>query len=243
MAWAGIQADIGLPTSNPKQVKLMRNPKILALVAGSVLLAPALAQASTWEIDPVHSVIEFSVRHMMVNHVKGWFQKVTGSVSLDDKDVAKSTVEVTVDTASLDTHDAKRDADLKSPNFFDVAKYPTATFKSTKIQKVGKNKLKIHGELTLHGVTKPIVLEAEGPSEPYKTPWGTTVRGVHATAKLDRKDFGMNWNKALDNGGLLVGNEVGLDINAELTEKAPAAGTQKPAEKGAAHEEKAAKPK
>jgi len=107
-----------------------------------------------------------------------------------------------------------------------VAKFPTATFKSTKVQKTGKNKLKVTGDLTLHGITKPVVLDVEGPSQPYQTPFGTTVRGIHATGKIDRKDFQVSWNKALDNGGLLVGNEVSLDLNAEVSEKkAPAAET------------------
>lgn len=205
--------------------------KFLAIAAGSVLAIPASAKASTWEIDPVHSTIEFSVRHMMVSTVKGTFEKVKGTIEIDDKDLTKSTVDVTIDPASVNTRDPKRDGHLKSPDFFDVAKFPTATFKSTKIQKAGKNKLKVTGDLTLHGVTKPVVLEVEGPTPPYKTPWGTTVRGVHATSKIDRKDFDIGWNKVLDNGGVVVGNEVNLDLNAELTEKtaAPAAPAAAPA--------------
>jgi polyisoprenoid-binding protein YceI len=192
-------------------------------LAAALLLSPALAQAATWEIDPSHSSVGFGVKHMMVTTVKGQFQKVTGTVEIDDKDVTKSSVEVTVDVGSITTHDEKRDAHLKSPDFFDVAKYPTATFKSTKVQKAGKDKLKVTGDLTLHGVTKPVVLEVEGPTPPFKTPFGTVVRGVHATGKIDRKDFGIGWNKVLDNGGVLVGNQVTLDLSAELTEKAPAA--------------------
>lgn len=205
----------------------MRTANLLALASisfGLLALPGALARAATWDIDPAHSSLEFSVRHMMATTVKGQFAKFSGSIDLDDKDIAKSTVEVNVDVASIDTHEPKRDGHLKSPDFFDVAKYPTATFKSTKVQKAGKNKLKVTGDLTLHGVTKPVVLEVEGPSQPYKTPFGTTVRGVHATAKIDRKDFNITWNKTLDSGGVLVGNEVTLDINAELSEKkAPAA--------------------
>ncbi len=193
------------------------------VLSAAMVFVPALAGATTWDIDPAHSSIEFSVKHMMVSTVKGRFDKFSGKVELDDKDITKSTVDVTIDLASINTHEPKRDGHLKSPDFFDVSKYPTATFKSTKVQKAGKNKLKVTGELDLHGVTKPIVLEVEGPSEPYKTPFGTTVRGVHATAKLDRKDFGIGWNKVLDNGGVLVGNEVMLEMNAELSERAPAA--------------------
>jgi len=198
----------------------MTTSKVLALAAMSLLAIPATAAAGTWDIDPAHSTIEFSVKHMMVSTVKGQFEKVKGTIELDDKDVTKSNVEVTIDLTSVNTHEPKRDGHLKSPDFFDVAKYPTATFKSTKIQK-GVKKLKVTGDLTLHGVTKPVVLEVEGPSAASKTPFGTTVRGVHATGKIDRKDFEIGWNKVLDNGGVLVGNEVTLEFNAELTEKAP----------------------
>jgi polyisoprenoid-binding protein YceI len=198
----------------------------------SLLAIPATASAGTWDIDPAHSTIEFSVKHMMVSTVKGQFEKVKGAIELDDKDVTKSTVEVTIDVASVNTHEPKRDGHLKSPDFFDVAKFPTATFKSTKVQKAGK-KLKVTGDLTLHGVTKPVVLEVEGPSPATKTPFGTTVRGVHATGKIDRKDFEIGWNKVLDNGGVLVGNEVTLEFNAELTEKAPPAAETAPAKPAA----------
>jgi polyisoprenoid-binding protein YceI len=214
----------------------MPNSRLLVLATSAVLFVPAFARASTWEIDPAHTSIEFSVRHMMVSTVKGQFEKVKGTLDLDDKDVTKSTVEVTIDVGSVNTHEPKRDTHLRSPDFFDVAKFPTATFKSTKVQKAGKNKLKVTGELSLHGVTKPVVLEVEGPTDAYKTPFGTTVRGVHATAKLDRKDFGIGWNKVLDNGGVLVGNEVSLDLSAELSEKAapaPAAAPATPAAKPA----------
>jgi len=208
----------------------MRSIKVLALAATGVLVVPALARASTWDIDPAHTSIEFSVRHMMVSTVKGQFEKVKGALELDDKDVTKSTVEVTIDLGSVNTHEPKRDTHLKSPDFFDTAKFPAATFKSTRVQKAGKNKLKVTGDLSLHGVTKPVVLEVEGPTEAFKTPFGTTVRGIHATGKIDRKDFEIGWNKVLDNGGVVVGNEVTLDLSAELTEKvAPAAPAASPA--------------
>lgn len=208
----------------------MPNSRLLVLAASALLLVPAFARASTWEIDPVHTSIEFSVRHMMVSTVKGQFEKVKGSLDLDDKDVTKSTVEVTIDLGSVNTHEPKRDGHLKSADFFNTPKFPTATFTSTKVQKAGKNKLKVTGELSLHGVTKPVVLEVEGPTDAYKTPFGTTVRGVHATGKIDRKDFDIGWNKVLDNGGVMVGNEVTLDLSAELSEKAaPAAAAAAPA--------------
>jgi polyisoprenoid-binding protein YceI len=208
---------------------------VLVLTTIGALWIPASASATTWELDPAHSGVEFSVRHMMVSTVKGRFEKIKGTVELDDKDVTKSTVEVTIDLASVNTNEPKRDTHLKSPDFFDVAKFPTATFKSTKIQKAGKNKLKVTGDLNLHGVTKPVVLEVEGPTDAFKTPFGTTVRGVHATGKIDRKDFEIGWNKVLDNGGVVVGNEVSLELNAELTEKVatPAAKPAAPAAKPA----------
>ena len=219
----------------------MRMRNLLALTMIGALWIPASASATTWELDPSHSGIEFSVRHMMVSTVKGRFEKVKGTVELDEKDVTKSTVEVTIDLGSVNTNEPKRDAHLKSPDFFDVAKFPTAIFKSTKVQKAGKNKLKVTGELSLHGVTKPVVLEVEGPTDAFKTPFGTTVRGVHATGKIDRKDFEISWNKALDNGGMVVGNEVSLELNGELTDKAVAAPAAAPAVKPAAPAAKPAK--
>jgi len=223
----------------------MRMLKFLALATLGALAIPANASATTWDLDPAHSGIEFSVRHMMVSTVKGRFEKVKGTVELDEKDVTKSTVEVTIDLGSVNTNEPKRDVHLKSPDFFDVAKFPSATFKSTKVQKAGKNKLKVTGELSLHGVTKPVVLEVEGPTDAFKTPFGTTVRGVHATGKIDRKDFEIGWNKVLDNGGVVVGNEVSLELNAELTEKVaapPAAAPAAPATPAAKPAAPAAKP-
>ena len=209
----------------------MRPLPLLAASMSFLVLSPALALASTWDIDPAHSTVEFSVRHMMVTTVKGQFQKVKGTVELDEKDPTKSTVEVSIETASIDTREAKRDAHLKSPDFFDAAKFPALTFKSTKIEKAGKGKFKVTGDLAMHGVTKSVVLAVEGPSASIKDPFGRTVRGVMATGKLDRKDWGMIWNKALDSGGMVVSDEVKLDINAELAERAatPPAAAEKPA--------------
>jgi len=209
----------------------MRSLKLLA--ASFLFLSPALAQGSTWDVDPAHSTVEFSVRHMMVTTVKGQFQKVKGTVELDEKDPTKSTVEVSIETASIDTREAKRDAHLKSAAFFDAGKFPAIVFKSTKVEKAGKGKFKVTGDLTMHGITKPVVLSVEGPSASIKDPYGRTVKGVMAIGKLDRKDWGMTWNQALDTGGMVVSDEVKLDINAELAERAvtpPApAGAEKPA--------------
>jgi polyisoprenoid-binding protein YceI len=200
--------------------------KHIAVAALALSLTGGSAVAAEWQIDPAHSSAQFSVKHMMVSTVRGNFQKVSGTVSLDDQDVTKSSVEVTIDAASIDTREPKRDAHLKSPDFFDVAKYPTLTFKSTKIEKAGKDKFKVTGELTMHGQTHPVMLLVEGPTAPIKTPWGTVTRGVSATGKLNRKDWGLNWNKAIEAGGVLVGDEVQLQIDAEMGPK-PAQAAQK----------------
>lgn len=190
--------------------------RIISTLAVLTLLAlPVLAQAATYNIDPEHSNTGFKVRHLMVSNVKGSFGKVQGTVVIDDKDITKSTVNVSIDTASIDTGVAKRDNHLRSPDFFDVAKYPTMTFVSTKVAKNGSG-LKVSGNLTLHGVTRPVVLDVEGPSAESKDPWGNFRRGASATAKIDRKDFGLVWNKALETGGVAVGDEVHIMIEVEM---------------------------
>jgi polyisoprenoid-binding protein YceI len=199
--------------------------KLLAIgltTALTLVAAPAIAGASDWEIDASNTTAQFSVRHMMVNTVKGQFGKVTGTVNLDDKDATKSKVEAVIDATTIDTREAKRDAHLKSPDFFDVAKYPTLTFKSTKIAKAGKGKYKATGDLTMHGVTKSVVLDVDGPTEPVKNLMGAWTRGAHVTATINRKDFGLNWNKALEAGGVLVGEEVKIEVDAELMSKVAA---------------------
>jgi polyisoprenoid-binding protein YceI len=193
-----------------------------ALFAAAALAAPSLAMAAEYDIDPAHSAASFAVRHLMVSNVRGEFGKVTGSLNLDEKDVSKSTVVATIDASTLNTREAKRDEHLKSPDFFDVAQYPTLSFKSTKVEKAGKGNLKVTGDLTLHGVTKPVVLAVEGPSAEAKDPWGNTKRGFTATTKLNRKDFGLTWNKNLETGGVLVGDEVAVTIDLQLVKKAAA---------------------
>ncbi len=197
------------------------------LIAAVALLTSGSAFAADYAIDASHSSATFGVKHMMVSTVKGEFQKLSGDVTIDDKDLTKSSVNVTIDAASINTRDAKRDEHLKAADFFDVAKYPTITFKSTKVAKAGKGKLKVTGDLTMHGVTKPVVLDVEGPSAAAKNPWGMTVRGASAKTTINRKDFGLGWNKTLETGGVLVGEEVAIELNIELTEKAPAAEASK----------------
>lgn len=205
----------------------MKGLTLAAAAAGWLYLAPNLAAASTWEIDPSHSSVEFQVRHLMVTTVKGSFEKLKGTIELDDKDITKSSVDVTVETASVNTHEPRRDGHLRSADFFDAEKFPVATFKSTKVEKAGKDKLKVTGDLTIRGVTKPVVLMVDGPSAALKDPFGRTVRGLSAKGKLNRKDYGINWNKTLDAGGVMVGDEVKLEISAELAEKAAAAAEAK----------------
>jgi polyisoprenoid-binding protein YceI len=189
-------------------------------IAAVVLAAPSLALGATWEIDTVHSSANFSIRHLMVSNVKGEFGKVTGTINVDEKDITRSTVEATIDATTIDTRHEQRDAHLKSPDFFDVAKYPTITFKSKKVEKAGEGKLKVTGDLTMHGVTKEVTLNVEGPSKEVKNPFnGALHSGVAATTKLNRKDFGLNWNKALESGGVLVGDEVDVSIDLELIKK------------------------
>jgi polyisoprenoid-binding protein YceI len=190
-------------------------------VAVALVFAPALAlgQASSWSIDPAHSHAGFSIRHMIVSNVRGDFGKVTGTLTLDEKDITKSTVEATIDVATIDTREPKRDEHLKSPDFFDVAKYPTITFKSTKVEKAGKDGLKISGDLTMHGVTKPVVLNVTGPTAEVKDPYGRVLRGASATTKLDRTAWGVSWSKVIEGGGAMVGNEVKIEIELELAKK------------------------
>ncbi|AGC47764.1 hypothetical protein MYSTI_06491 [Myxococcus stipitatus DSM 14675] len=188
---------------------------------------PSLALASTWNVDPAHSSAGFTVKHMMVSNVNGSFNIKEGTVNLDDKDITKSTVEATLDAASVSTANAKRDEHLRAPDFFDVAKFPTITFKSKKVEKAGEGKLKISGDLTMHGVTKPVVLDVTGPSKESKDPWGNTRTGVSATTKVNRKDFGLTYNTALETGGVAVGEEVTVNLDLSLVKKAPEAAAPK----------------
>ncbi len=186
-------------------------------LAALLALAPlaALADTATWNIDPAHTQSMFTVRHMVVSNVKGEFEKTTGTVMLDEKDITRSSVEATIDAASINTRVANRDNDLRSPNFFDVARYPTITFKSTRVEKAGEGKLKVTGNLTMHGVTRPVVLDVEGPTAPIKDPGGHMRRGLSASTSINRKDFGLQYNKMIE-AGPVVGDEIKIDIEAEL---------------------------
>jgi len=194
--------------------------RIIHAVAVLALLAlPALAAAETWSIDADHSSVGFTVRHMMVSNVKGSFGTFSGTVEVDEKDIAGSKVSVTIDAASINTGVAKRDEHLRSADFFDTARYPTVTYVSKKVEKSGKDRLKVYGDLTLRGVTRPVVLDVEGPTAAYRDPWGKTRRGASATAAINRRDFGLTWNKVIEAGGVLVGDEVKIMLEMEFVRK------------------------
>jgi polyisoprenoid-binding protein YceI len=192
---------------------------LVAIFASAILAIASSARAETWNIDPVHSNISFSARHMMISDVRGEFDKFSGSITANGEDPNSVVIEATIDTASLNTRSDMRDKDLKGPNFLDVAKYPTMTFKSTKIEPDGDGKWKVTGDLTLHGVTKPVVLEVTGPSTNIKDPYGNTRRGASATTTIKRQDFGISFNKTLDSGGMVVGNDVPVSIDVEAIKK------------------------
>jgi polyisoprenoid-binding protein YceI len=194
-------------------MKSHRTLQALALLS-ALVAAPAFAESTEWTIDSAHSRFGFSAPHMVVSEVDGSFRSATGKVLLDEADLTKSSVEITIDANSIDTDNADRDKHLKSPDFLDTAKFPQITFKSTSIKKAGKA-YKVTGDLTIHGVTKPVTLEVEL-SNAVANPWGKQVRAVKVKGKLDRQDFGLTWNKTLDKGGLLVGNEITLEIKLEL---------------------------
>lgn len=174
------------------------------------------ASTITWKLDPAHSVAEFKVKHMMISNVKGSFTGLTGTLIEDKNDPARSSVEASIDINTLNTGDAQRDAHLKSPDFFHHEQHPQMTFRSTKVEKKGDDEYTVTGDLTLHGTTKPVTFKVEGPSTPTKDPWGNTRIGLSATAKINRKDFGLSWNAALETGGVLVGEDVQITIDAEF---------------------------
>ena len=186
----------------------------LSLIAAFVLTVSAIAQVDTWQIDPNHSAAQFAVRHMGLSTVRGSFGKTTGAVQYDAADPSKTAIDVTIDATSIDTRVEPRDKDLRGPNFFDVEKFPTITFKSKKAESVGKGKLKITGDLTIKGVTKEVVLAVEGPNGPTKDPRGNQHMGASATTQISRKDFGVSGSP----GG--VGDDVQITIDVELLKPA-----------------------
>jgi polyisoprenoid-binding protein YceI len=192
-------------------------------LAGVVLLGctAGFAATSTWKFDPMHTAAQFSVRHLTISTVRGAFSKVSGTVEFDDQDVSKSKVDVSIDVSTVDTREPARDKDLRSEHFFDVEHFPAMTFKSTKVEQAGAGKLKVTGNLTIRGVTKEVVLDVDGPTAPIKDQYGNQRAAVNATTKINRQDFGVKWNATIDNGGVVVGDEVNINIDAEMTKQSP----------------------
>ena len=189
------------------------------LMAGwlaAVACLPSSAKVTAYKIDPQHSSAQFAVTHLTISTVRGEFHAVNGTVSVDDADISKSSVQVTIDASTVDTREPDRDKDLKSPNFLDVAKYPTISFKSTKVERGASGHLKVTGDLTIHGVTKSVVLDVTEPKAPIKDPWGLQRTAVSGTTKINRQDFGLTFSAKLDNGGLIVGNEVEITLDVEM---------------------------
>ncbi|MGA7220579.1 MAG: YceI family protein [Candidatus Sulfotelmatobacter sp.] len=175
---------------------------------------------TAWNIDPVHSVAEFKVKHMMISNVKGQFTRLKGALALDETNFENSRIEASIEAASINTRDDQRDGHLKSADFFDAEKYPELTFKSTEVTRVAADELAVAGELTIHGVAKNVVFNVEGPTQPAKDPWGNTRIGLSATTKINRKDFGLTWNSPLETGGILVGDEITITLDVQFIKAA-----------------------
>lgn len=186
----------------------------LSLMVIAVFAISAFAQVDTWQIDPNHSAAQFAVRHMGISTVRGAFSKLSGTVQYDPNDPGKTAIDVTIDAASVDTRVEARDKDLRSPNFFDVEKFPAITFKSKNAAAAGKGKMKITGDLTIHGVTKEVVLDVDGPTGPIKDPRGNQHMGASATTQINRKDFGVNGAP----GG--VGDDIQITLDVEMVKRA-----------------------
>jgi polyisoprenoid-binding protein YceI len=197
---------------------MLRTAQRASVLSAVVLLASLTAFADTWNIDPAHSTAQFTVRHLGISNVTGSFTKVTGSVNLNDKDITQSQISATIDVSSIDTRVEIRDKDLRSPNFFDVEKYPTIEFKSKRIVSNG-GKLQLIGDLTIHGTTHEVTLDVDGPTPEMTDPWGNSRRGISATTTINRKDFNLIYNNLLKSGEAVVGDNVKIQIDAEIVKK------------------------
>jgi polyisoprenoid-binding protein YceI len=199
---------------------MLKTAQRIAMVTalGVVASLPALAQTSNWNIDPAHSTAQFTVRHLGISNVMGDFTKVSGEVVLNDADITKSQVSATIDVNSVDTRVEARDKDLKSEHFFDVEKYPTIEFKSKRITG-SAGKLQVIGDLTIHGTTREVTLDVDGPTSEITDPWGNSRRGISATTTINRKNFNLTYNNLLKTGEAAVGDTVKIQIDAELVKK------------------------
>jgi len=205
----------------------VKNPSTRIIsIAGIAALAllssvPALAATTEWKIDPQHTAAQFSVRHLAISTVRGAFSKVNGTVLVDDQDISKSAVNVTIDVSTVDTREPARDKDLRGDHFFDVEHFPTMTFNSRSVEQVSPGKLRVTGDLTIRGTTKQVVLDVDGPTAAVKDPWGNQRAAVNATTKINRQDFGVKWNATMDNGGMVVGDDININIDAEMIKQVP----------------------
>jgi polyisoprenoid-binding protein YceI len=188
---------------------------MITMTSTATLVQPQTS-TTTWNLDPAHTVAEFKVKHMMIANVKGHFSNVSGVLIRDESDPANDRVEATIEAASIETRNEQRDGHLKSADFFHVEKFPTLHFKSTGISVVGEGELSVEGDLTIRGVTRKVRFAVEGPTPPAKDPWGSTRIGVSASTKINRKDFGLTWNTALETGGILVGDDVTITLDAQF---------------------------
>ncbi len=198
---------------------------MIARIVPCLLLAalPGVAQTVSYTIDTLHSAAHFSVRHMMITTVRGQFGGVKGTISHDPKNPAATVVEASIDCTTINSGEPKRDADLKGEEFFDVKKYPTMNFRSTKVENGSAGHLKVTGDLTINATTRQVVLDVEGPTPPIKDTRGRQKVGATATTKVSRKDFGITWNQLLEAGGVAVSDEVSITIDLELIIKPPSA--------------------
>jgi len=188
-------------------------------LAALFLAGAWLAPAATYDIDPAHSSAQFTVKHLMITNVHGQFSKVTGSLEFNDSNPAAASVKAVIDASTINTQEPKRDEHLKSPDFLDTAKFPTITFQSASFHKVESGKYKVTGDLSIHGVTKRVTLDVDGPTAEVKDPMGNTRIAISGTTKINRSEFGLTWNKALESGGVLVGDEVNITLEVEFIKK------------------------
>src|SRR5215470_5348102 len=210
-------ANFGRNSNEERNISMRKYFSAIAVLATVATLLPTRARAasSNWQIDPQHSSAQFAVRHLGLSTVRGAFSKLSGTMVLDDQDITKSSVDVTIDVNTVDTREPDRDKDLRSERFFDVARFPTMTFKSKKVEQIAPGKLRVTGELTIHGTTKEVVLDVDGLTAPAKDPWGNQRIAASATTKINRQDYGVKWNAKLDNGGVVVGDDVNITIDVE----------------------------
>ena len=191
---------------------------IVTALAGVALLVPSLSQAATWKSDPKHASVQFAVRHLMVATVRGTFDKFDVTATIDENDVSQSSVEATIEVASVNTRNEKRDNHLRGADFFNVAKHPTITFKSKAVEKIQDHTYKVTGDLTLMGVTQEVVLNVSGSPKAIQDPWGNSRLGGAATTTINRTDYGLTHNTVLESGGVAIGEEIAITIDIEFVQ-------------------------